>query len=385
MTLSSNAPAPTPPPAPAKTAPRLRATTPDDYPRIERLEASHGLLTMRGDHWLDLWRNNPVRSKRGDRWQAGWVLEDDSGKLVGSLANVPTMYTYQGRELVAATGRAWVVEPEYRGVALWLMEEYFLQERVDLFINTTVNALAVDAFCTYGSARVPLGDWETAWYWVTGYRGFAASALRIKGVGRGGLLAPVLAAALRVKEAVTAKSLPGSPSASTLKWVDDFGPEFDGFWAELVRNNPEKLLAIRDVPTLRWHFAGALGERTVWVLTARRNGLLRAYCILKRQDHPPSGLVRMRLADYQNLDHDRDTLSTLLRESLRRCAAEGIHVLEHVGGDLPKMAGIDRFAPYRRKLHSWPFYYKAIDPEVEAALRKPEVWDPSAFDGDTSL
>jgi len=290
-----------------------------------------------------------------------------------------------GGRLVSTTGRGWVVDPEYRGVALWLMEEYFFQDHVDLFINTTVNALAVDAFCTFGSARVPLGDWETASYWVTGYLGFAASALRIKGVRRNGLLAAPLATALRVKEVFTNARFPAVSSPSSIDRVDDFGQEFDEFWRELVQQNPDKLLAVRDAATLRWHFAGALRDRHAWILTARKNGLLRAYCMLKRQDHPPSGLVRMRLVDYQNLDSDQDLLPAFLREAVRRCAAEGIHVLEYLGGGLPKTAAIDRHAPYRRKLQAWPFYYKAVDPKVEAALQKPEVWDPSAFDGDTSL
>ena len=160
---------------------------------------------------------------------------------------------------------------------------------------------------------------------------------------------------------------------------------FDDFWVELVRRNPDKLLAVRDAATLRWHFAGALREGHVWILTATKNGLLHAYCILKRQDHPSSGLIRMRLVDYQSLESDRDSLPGFLREAERRCASEGIHVLEHLGGDLPKTAGIDRHAPYRRKLQAWPFYYKAADPTLEIALQKPEVWDPSAFDGDTSL
>ena len=369
----------------AKTAPQLRRSRFDDYPQIERLESSHGLLTLPGDHWRDIWRENPLRERLGEKWPIGWVLEDSNGRVVGSLANVPTRYVFHGQDLLAATGRAWVVEPEYRGVALWLMEEYFLQENVDVFINTTVNTQAVEAFSTFGSARVPIGDWESASFWVTNYRGFARSALRIKGLPWPKLLMYPAAAALRLKEMLTLKSPPATSGPFLVEEVENFGPEFDAFWGELVARNPGKMLAVRDAPTLRWHFAGALRDGHARVLTATRNGLLRAYCVLKRQDHPPSGLVRMRLVDYQSLESDVDMLAGLLQQALRRCVAERIHVLEHVGADLPKMQRFDRFAPYRRKLGSWPFFYKAINPALDAELRKPEVWDPSAFDGDSSL
>jgi hypothetical protein len=113
--------------------------------------------------------------------------------------------------------------------------------------------------------------------------------------------------------------------------------------------------------------------------------LLRAYCILKRHDHPQSGLIRMRLVDHQSLEPDADLLSALLRPGLQRCIAERIHVLEHVGMGLPKMRVFDRHAPYRRKLPAWPYYYHAVDPALHEELHNPQVWDPSTFDGDASL
>jgi hypothetical protein len=34
---------------------------------------------------------------------------------------------------------------------------------------------------------------------------------------------------------------------------------------------------------------------------------------------------------------------------------------------------------------SWRFYYKACEPQLAEALKAPEVWAPSSFDGDASL
>src|SRR5437870_2253350 len=77
--------------------------------------------------------------------------------------------------------RAWAVAAAYIGFALWLMDEYFNQQGADLFINTTVNAKGTAAANMF-STRVPVGDWETFAYWVTGYRGFARKALEKMGV-----------------------------------------------------------------------------------------------------------------------------------------------------------------------------------------------------------
>jgi hypothetical protein len=371
--------------ATVKALPRMRLARFDDYSRIQRLEASNGLLSLEEREWRGLWLDNPLRQRLGGGWPIGWVLEDETGTMVGSLANLPTLFTFGGRELIAATGRGWVVSPQYRGMALWLMDEYFNQDGVDLFINTTVNSLAQEAFGSFGSIRVPLGDWVSAAYWVTGHRGFAAMALRIKGMPMAELLSQPAGAALWVKDAITRRPLPAAPFAAEIAETDQFDLRFDAFWKQLVQRNPDKLLAVRDRQTLSWHFAGVLRSGRAWIFTATRNGLLRAYCILKRQDHPPSGLVRMRLVDYQTLDPETDFLPRLLRAALGRCKGKGIHVLEHVGCGLPKMHSFDRYAPFRRKLPAWPYFFKAADPTDEALLRRPESWDPSSFDGDASL
>jgi hypothetical protein len=58
--------------------------------------------------------------------------------------------------------------------------------------------------------------------------------------------------------------------------------------------------------------------------------------------------------------------------------------MNHYRG-LAKMAGFNQYAPYRHKLENWQFYYQASDPEINAELSTPNVWDPSAFDGDASF
>ena len=263
------------------------------------------------------------------------------------------------------------------------MEEFFNQPGVDLFISTTANAKRGADLSTFAT-RVPVGDWETIAYWVTGYRGFARKALQKLGIPLAPALALPAAAALWLKDALFARALPAFSSGVVISAIDGFDSRFDVFWEELVRQNPDKLLAARDSRTLAWHYAIPMRRGRLWIFTAVRNGLLRAYCVLNRQDWR-QGVRRMRLIDYQTLEPDVDLLPELLQAALRRCAAEGFYVLEHLGCGLPKMRSFDHFAPYRRKLPNWPFYYHAADPALAAELRRPEAWDPSTFDGDASI
>jgi hypothetical protein len=330
-----------------------------------------------------LWLKNPLWSRLGHDWPIGWVLENTDGRLVGSLVNIPSLYKFRGQDLICANGRGWVVDPEYRGFALALMGEYFSQPAADLFINTTVGPNAAPMIATL-SDRIPQGDFQTVSYFATAYRGLAAKALRKMHIPLAGLMAYPAAAALRLKDAWRLMAMQPAPASIAIEGTDQFDSRFDTFWDELVRQNPDKLLAARDRASLEWHFAGPLRRRDLWILTASRNGLLRAYCVFKLQE-PGEAVRRMRLVDYQTLDAEEDLLPGLLKAALRRCVEEGVHVLEHLGSGLPKLRSFDRFAPYRRTLPCWPFYYRAADPTIDAQLARPEVWDPSVFDGDASF
>src|SRR4051794_17149748 len=100
--------------------PELRTARFEDYPQIERLESSHDLGTPPLDDWRGFWLENPLWTRLQNNWPIGWVLEDAAGKIVGSLLNVPSLYKFQGRDLICANGRGWVVDNDYRGFALWL-------------------------------------------------------------------------------------------------------------------------------------------------------------------------------------------------------------------------------------------------------------------------
>jgi hypothetical protein len=364
-------------------APQFRQARFEDYPQIQRLEAAHLPTALPAEDWPRLWLDNPLWPRLSGDWQIGWVLEDAAGQVVGSMTSVPALYRFRGQELVCAGARAWVSHPDYRGYAPWLMEEFFNQPGVDLYISTTANANA-EPICKTFATRVPVGDWQSSAYFVTGYRGFARMALQQLGIPLAGALAFPTSAALWLKDALFGRTRAAVSGSVEISVIDSFDSRFDVFWEELLRQNPDKLLATRDSRTLAWHYAIPMRRRGLWIITAVRNGLLRAWCVLNRQDWGQGGR-RMRVIDYQSLEPPDHLLPGLLQPALQRCVAEGFHVLEHLGYGLPRMRCFDQFAPYRHKHSSWPFYYHAAEPALAAELSRPEAWDPSTFDGDASI
>jgi hypothetical protein len=389
--MSSNAIGKTPPqsaPAPC----RLRLATFSDYEQIVRLQSRYHLQTKSYAEWSRLWLGNPAYQELQSSWPVGWVLEDDGGRVVGYLGNIPLIYLFRGTRLRVSTSYAWVVEEEYRGFSLWLLEEYFLQKGVDLFVNTSVSDQAIEAYSVFGSSKVPVGAWDQTSFAITSTRGFAESVLRRKRVPLPTLLSFPAAAGLLCQEWASRVAAGGRLSVrhseirspGTLEFGAGFDPRFDRFWQEVAEHAFDKLVAERSREVLEWRFAAALARREVWIVIHGDPSRIFAYAIFARCDRPEFKLKRMQLVDFQSLDGSRAMLIPMLQAALERCHRERLHMLEYVGVRLEE-GDIARLLPVRRTLPSWLYFYQATKSDLADQLRDSTSWDPLPFDGDLTL
>jgi hypothetical protein len=363
--------------------PFIRVARFDDYAAIAAITRAHAMPMRNEREWREMWTGYPCWARLAERWTIGWVLDDGRGRIVGFILSVPSLYRFRGRDLLCANGRAWAVLPEYRGIALWLMDEHLNQPGVDLFVLRV--GPPVSATAEHLSHRVPIGDWEQVPYWVVDYRRFAQTVLRNKRVPLADLLAVPAAALLSLEDFVAGRALPSGDASVAIEAVRDFDSRFDAFWDELVHGRPETLLEMRDRAILTWIYAAPLRRGRVRIFTASRAGLLRAYGIFITVDEPEENRRLMKLADYQSVDAGTDYLHGLIRAALDECPATGASVLEYWGAGVPKTRSLDAYAPYRSGLSCWPFYYRTNDAALAIELARPEVWDPSMFDGQAPL
>jgi hypothetical protein len=377
------------PAAPGKRRPVPRVTVRqallEDYGQIAALRTRNGLSIRSCQDWMALWIGNPVYQQRGGRWPIGWVLETEKNEIVGSVDNVPLAYHFRGRELYAATPCSWAVDVRYRGYSMLIMDRLMKQKGIDIFILTTVSPNAEQVFRFFQLSRVPVGMWHKSAFWITNYRGFSRSALSRKAVPLPVILSYPVAAALFCLDRLKDVGMPACGPTPEVEPCPAFDGRFDDFWEELKQQKDNILLAVRTREALAWHFRYLLSRQSVSILTASKGSRLIAYAIFDRQDHPGSGLKRIRLVDFQALQGSEEVLRPALGWMLQRCRDEGVHVLEVTGCWLDRPEWPRIFAPLRRTLSSWTYYYKANDQNLSEALKDPEVWAPSSFDGDASI
>jgi hypothetical protein len=110
-----------------------------------------------------------------------------------------------------------------------------------------------------------------------------------------------------------------------------------------------------------------------------------SYAIFLQAESPNLGLIRVRLIDYQSLDPDCASLGPMLDLALHECQEKKIAMLESIGFRATKRSILDSKNPRKRRLPSWLFFYRSKEATLKEQLSRSESWDPSSFDGDSSI
>jgi hypothetical protein len=366
-------------------SPNVREASFEDHAQIMALLAEYGLPTKAYEEWKHLWINNPAYTRSQGSLPMGWVLECPGKQIVGYLGNIPLFYELRGQRLLASVAHAWVVDTRYRGYSLLLLDRYFSQKTIELFLNPTVGPAASESFAVFHSLPVPVGAWDHSALWITNHQGFLASWLAMKAVPLARPLSYLLSVGPFVKEALSKRKQCHDSAGMKLQVCTDIDGRFDVFWDALRKANPQVLLGVRTREVLEWHFKYALASNKAWVVTAGKGPLITGYGIFFRHDNPKFGLKRMRLVDFQALDGDTTLLAPMLSWALKQCQDDGIDMLESIGFCDDKRGVIRNIAPFERTLPSWLYFYKTRDKSLAERLNDSNAWDPCQFDGDASL
>jgi len=354
---------------------------------VAALASKYRLYVESYPEWTHLWTNNPAYRDIKDKFPMGWVLENGEGGISGYLGNIPLNYELEGKRLLAAATRAWVVDTAYRSYSPLLLGTFFQQRNVDLFLNTTVSAESAHAYSIFEGIRMPVGAWDRTLYWITHHRGFTESFLRGKGVALAKPLSYALSMGVFLPDQLKRSRFQRNGTVVTVPPCASFDDRFEAFWAVLRKKKSNLLLAVRSREALQWHFEFALRQNAAWIYMVEGNSGLAAYSVFLRQDNLETGLTRVRLADFQCLDQERvpDLLTAMLQAAMDRCLQESIHMLELIGLTPALETKLECLSPHRRQLPTWMSYYKPNNVALAESLKDAAVWEPWLFDGDSSL
>src|SRR5262245_51389793 len=159
--------------------PVVREARFSDYESIAALQKRNGLATKSCEDWIALWRENPAYQSLGGRWSIGWTLETAAGEIVGFIACIPVVYRFRGREIRAAVTGSWVTDPLYRGYSFAVLNAVARQTDIERLLTNTASPKAEPCMRLLRWSKLPVPGWDRSYFWITNYRGFAESLLKI--------------------------------------------------------------------------------------------------------------------------------------------------------------------------------------------------------------
>lgn len=345
-----------------------------DHAAVNRLLASVG--------W-------PTRSQAGWAWLAtspagceihapqGWIEESDSGDVVGFLGNLVLPFDFRGRRLRGATGFSIVVRPEARGAGRRLIDAFLKQDGVFTHYTLNANALSAPIYARHGMTPWPQATSGLKLSWIADpvacmSSRFLRAAARLEPQR---IVFPERLLTSRLDTPAPLRLPQGVDVVSTFEPNGDYAL----YWSRLSEEG--RLRVDRGPAEIRWRFADPDLWRQPLVLGLRRDrGLTSVAIAVLAKGHPLEPAV-LEVIDLTALSDEKDGCEILLRALIDNAPRLGAAKTR-----LPVVSPwlLDRLgetARIARHEGGWGHCHARFG----AAGPDPELWSPTAWDGDYSI
>jgi len=364
------------------TQPVLREVRINDYEKVKSLFHQIGMPSESIEAWK-AYRKSPALKKAEKKFSFGWVLEAESN-IVGYLANIPMLYSYQGSDVFVAAARAFAVAPEYRSHGLKLALRFFKQPGVSALLCTTANEQSAVVYKYFKAKPAPQDHYNEALFMIfnswrflravflkCGFPGAIASGVAF-------FLAPLFKIITILKQMETCSRRQGLLLKRAC--VDNLGEEYDKLWT--IKREQEVFYTDRSVAVLQWRVN--IAPFSYHMFGAYLKGLFLGYILLKIEHVEHLKLKRCLIIDIFGDFKNDENLVVLISSLVREVKDMSVDTLEIIGFPQAIREAAKRFLPFKRTITTWP-YFKFITQDLKTVCQNSDFWYVSLMDGDSSL
>lgn len=363
---------------------KIREIQTEDYPQIRELHIKYNLKILDKVEWLNFWAKNPCLQDSNNSFPLGWVLEENE-RIVGYLGNIPKKYYYQDKKFTVACSHAWVAENKYRLQAFSLLETFFSQKNIDIFIVTTANNISAKILARYNAKKIPLENFQNPMFVILNLEKLISSYLEYKKIKLRKFIAKLL---YYLSYIFYYKKLNFWKKTIQFKKVilnEIIDSKFDDFWKSYQLCFQNKLLQNRNSTWLNWHIREKIKNGKAWIMSVIENNKILGYAICLERNNEKIKLKRIEIIDLVALDDNKEVYCSLIKSCILETKKRGYHIFEMIGFKHLKREIFSEFKIIKRELPTFPFYYKTSKVSNENFLENSEMWDPSLIDGDAFL
>lgn len=363
---------------------KIREVQIEDYVQTKELHEKYNFKILNKVEWSKLWFENPTTFDLSNSFPKGWVIEENK-KIVCYLGNLPKEYYYKNKKFIVTCSHSWVAESNYRLQALSLLERFFSQKNVDIFIVTTANKVSEEIFKRYNAKKIPLKNYQNPMFVVLDMEKLIYSFLKYKKLPLGKFIRKIIFYASSIifyKKLTFWTKINKSKKVELNKVIDG---EFDEFWHSYKLNFQDKFLQSRTSNWIKWHMQNKIENGKAWIMSVRENNKILGYAICSERNNDEIKLKRIALIDLVSLKDNQEVYISLIKDCISEAKERGYHIFEIIGFKNLKRKIFSKFQTFSRTLPGFPFYYKPQDRTYDNFLELGKTWDPSLIDGDSFL
>lgn len=356
-------------------AAQIRPALFTDAEAIGQVHKRNGLGEFDAAAWRSRWESYPFYADFRDI-PIGWVIQTDSGSLVGTIGNVHMLYELDGRRFRGAIATDWGVDAEQRGKALHLTTAFFKQKGPEILINGSASPVASKVLAGLQIPRIPIPDYTSPCFWAANPAAFAKAVLKRRDVSAASLLSIPAGLALRVRDMVRGSGR--GRLNNRVRRMQAFDDRFDALWQRIAAG-PSRLRAVRTRAVLNWRFQNDLNTGRGVVLVAESSGDASGYIVLLQRPGSDLGMSLYDVADFQAAGDEPAIYRDLLLAAVQLAREKGVDAVKLMTGTPAKRIPAMALQPYSYQLPHWPLFYRAA-PELKPALVSANAWDFSLFE-----
>jgi hypothetical protein len=359
---------------------KLRIATYEDYDQIRDLHLKNDIKILKENNWINFWKQNPLLKKFDNNYPIGWVLTEKE-KIVGYLGNIVKEYYHLNKLFIVACSHAWIVDKKYKLESLTLINIFFSQKNIDVFITTTPNKTAEKLFLRYGAKVIPLKNYNENLFLILNTEKFVDSFTKYKKLLSNKILKLLILNLFKITMTNKINFWKKFIQKRKINLHYTFDKSFEYFWNE-YKNKNDKFIQSKSPNWLNWHIDNL---KDAWVISISENDKIKGYALCSQRNNETYDLKRISIIDVVTIGDDVDIYPSLIKGCIEESYKRGYHVIDMIGTGRKKKKMFANFKTFKRTVPNFLFYYYSKDLALSNLLVNEIKWDPTLLDGDSFL
>ncbi len=358
----------------------IRKANFNDYEKIKLLHLRNQLKILDKTKWYTLWKDNPLIKNSIKDFPIGWVLEINS-EVVGFIGNIVKEYYLKNKKILVACSHAWVVDKKFRLESFALINTFFLQKDIDIFITTTPNKITEKVFLRYGANKTPIRTYNENHFLILNVKKFLNSFFLYKNIRLNKLILNFISLFFSIAfyNKINFWKKFEQKKKINLNYV--FSNDFENFWSELKKNNNNFLLS-KSPDWLNWHIKFL---EKAWITYITENDKILGFALCCERNSNKFKLKRISIIDIVSANEDNQIYLSLLKSTIKKSFDLGYEIIEMTGTSQKKKLLFSNFKTFKRNVSNYFFYYYSKDLNLIEDLKNEKLWDTTLLDGDSFL